>query len=397
MFNHFIAHRDENRATIDKVMQLTNDETLVNHQPHHAIVNRMEADESREVVISATAAASASAVTAPSTGDESLAELADRVAATVDTRDREARAARHSGALATLLESLNELRAESDAATVLDRAPRVLCRTRIFDRVMFSRVQLSTWLPQALYALDVDGIVITEIDGVVEKLEIPLTSPLVEAEVVRRRLPALVQDARDEPRAHQPLVERTGTTEYVVAPVVVGTTVIGLLHADTCASGRELTTEDRDLLRMFTDGVGLIYERAQLAARVERQREHVAEACEAAVQSMAVLQEGAAVELGTRAVTAAPPQTSLPSTARAWSGESRESSRVARLTAREREVLALLASGATNAQLADRLTVAESTVKSHVKHILHKLGAGNRAAAISCYLRETQSDDRRSR
>nr|HRD14111.1 helix-turn-helix transcriptional regulator [Mycobacterium sp.] len=64
---------------------------------------------------------------------------------------------------------------------------------------------------------------------------------------------------------------------------------------------------------------------------------------------------------------------------------------------REREVLALLASGATNAQLADRLTVAESTVKSHVKHILHKLGTGNRAGAIACYLRESRIDERWSR
>jgi len=47
--------------------------------------------------------------------------------------------------------------------------------------------------------------------------------------------------------------------------------------------------------------------------------------------------------------------------------------------------------------LADRLTVAESTVKSHVKHILHKLGAGNRAAAIALYLREARHDERRPR
>ena len=39
--------------------------------------------------------------------------------------------------------------------------------------------------------------------------------------------------------------------------------------------------------------------------------------------------------------------------------------------------------GATNAQIADQLVVSESTVKSHVRHILRKLGVVNRAQAVS--------------
>jgi DNA-binding NarL/FixJ family response regulator len=56
------------------------------------------------------------------------------------------------------------------------------------------------------------------------------------------------------------------------------------------------------------------------------------------------------------------------------------------LTDREGEVLRLLAVGATNAQIADQLVVAECTVKTHVRHILRKLRAVNRAQAISRYL-----------
>jgi len=49
-------------------------------------------------------------------------------------------------------------------------------------------------------------------------------------------------------------------------------------------------------------------------------------------------------------------------------------------------VLALVAIGATNQQIAEQLVVAESTVKTHVKHILRKLGVSNRAQAISQFL-----------
>ena len=45
----------------------------------------------------------------------------------------------------------------------------------------------------------------------------------------------------------------------------------------------------------------------------------------------------------------------------------------------------MLATGATNGQIAAALFVSESTVKSHVKRILHKLPAANRAEAVYRY------------
>lgn len=55
--------------------------------------------------------------------------------------------------------------------------------------------------------------------------------------------------------------------------------------------------------------------------------------------------------------------------------------RVAALTARERQVLALLASGLSNRQIARRLGLVEGTVKTHVSAVLAGLGVANRAAA----------------
>jgi len=57
------------------------------------------------------------------------------------------------------------------------------------------------------------------------------------------------------------------------------------------------------------------------------------------------------------------------------------------LTAREREVLALLVEGLSNPEIAERLSVSRSTTAGHVSNILHKLGVSNRAEAISLAIR----------
>jgi DNA-binding NarL/FixJ family response regulator len=51
------------------------------------------------------------------------------------------------------------------------------------------------------------------------------------------------------------------------------------------------------------------------------------------------------------------------------------------------DVLRALAAGKINAQIALSLFVAEGTVKSHVKHILRKLGAANRTDAVAKFHR----------
>ena len=74
--------------------------------------------------------------------------------------------------------------------------------------------------------------------------------------------------------------------------------------------------------------------------------------------------------------TAAPPSAMAPSTTGAADAG------LDALTGREREVLALIGQGKTNAEIAAELFVGEGTVKTHINHVFTKLRLRDRAAAV---------------
>jgi LuxR family maltose regulon positive regulatory protein len=68
----------------------------------------------------------------------------------------------------------------------------------------------------------------------------------------------------------------------------------------------------------------------------------------------------------------------------AGAGAAQHSNRVSDpLTARERDVIAMISQGLSNKRVARALEISPETVKSHVKHIFLKLAVGTRAEAVS--------------
>jgi NarL family two-component system response regulator LiaR len=63
-------------------------------------------------------------------------------------------------------------------------------------------------------------------------------------------------------------------------------------------------------------------------------------------------------------------------------GISPEAQKLEQLTARERDVLRLLAEGMNSARIAESLSIGSGTVRCHVEHLREKLGAPTRAAIV---------------
>jgi len=272
-------------------------------------------------------------------------------------------------------------------AELVERAPVLLCEVCEFDRAMISRVHGSTWVPAAVYvAAGAGDEVNIRLAAAIGTLEIPLTSALIETEMLRRRTSVLVDGTAAARHAFSALGALSRSRAYVAAPIVIANHVAGFFHADAYSSARMLTAADRVALQTFADLFGLLYERAATAERLLQQQQAITAALSSVASRVGELGPQVGQLVRAEAHTADRSYTQAHRT-----GDPREAGT---LTPREREILGMLATGATNGQIAAALFVSESTVKSHVKRILHKLPAANRAEAVYRY---TQLSGERSR
>lgn len=263
---------------------------------------------------------------------------------------------------------------------LLDTAATTACSLG-FDRSIISRVADSLWIPERVH-VDKDAAWAEEILQVGRRQPQQLNGSIIETEMVRRRTSILVDQVQERPGVHREIAEASMSRSYAAAPIVVHGVVAGFVHADCYYQQRNVDQLDRQLLTMFTEGLGQALTRTMVLDELDTLRQDA----ERLARRIASARDDGHVP----GVWGHEVQGSEPRQLRS-SGTVDHFLRSApvdpTLTRREVEVLRLMATGDTNARIASRLVISEGTVKSHVKHILRKLGAANRAEAVSHWLR----------
>ncbi|UTI65429.1 LuxR C-terminal-related transcriptional regulator [Paraconexibacter antarcticus] len=284
---------------------------------------------------------------------------------------------RRAGLFDRVERSLARIRDAGSSAAMVETVCREAVTACGFTRAMLSRVEHGTWFPWMTHfteRFDAEE----EFVAWARSAAMPFHVDTLEAEVVRSGRAELVCDTATDPRVERPLAAPGGTRAYVVAPITPAGRVVSLLHCDRPPGDRGLDETDRDALWVFAEGFGRAFERAVMLERLASHREHVRSAFRETEDVMLALSH-AEIEF-------------VRDESKDWDtvalvGDDRRRAAIDDLlTARERDVLALIVQGRTNRAIAEALAISVGTVKSHVKHLLRKLGAANRTQAISMYL-----------
>ncbi|MBD0860349.1 LuxR family transcriptional regulator [Gordonia sp. zg691] len=247
-----------------------------------------------------------------------------------------AQLARQRSAMTLVMHQIARIRA---ARTVDDLVESVPLETSAlgYERAMFSWVRDECWVPRSSHT--VGGPRESQAMLAAGGPPYQPVRKLHEVEVVRQRKPILVLDALSDPRVHPTIMPVTRSVTYVAAPVVVRDRVAAMIHADRNVDTGLNDEFDRDLLALFSQTVGIALEH--------------------------LLDTPATTPTSTTAVIAE----------EWWDA----------LTERERDVLRLVATGLTNADIGARLYISEETTKTHVKKLMRKMGVANRSHAGAMY------------
>lgn len=293
----------------------------------------------------------------------------ERIVRTAQVRHRD-------GIVRLVRETLADLRDIGSVDKLIAAGAESVCRLG-FDRSIVSRVENNTWMTEAIQ-VEGDSEWASEILAAGRSHPVHLVNGLPEDEARRRRKPILVTRVQEREAVHQAVAESSQSSSYVASPIMPGNRLLGFVHADRFFHRGEVTDFDAELIGVFAQGYSFALERAIIAEELHQLRE--------TVRRIGMgLQACGSEDGGLLPSPDLASASTVPSNWRPAPLLRVQQSQVGdiELTRREYDVFQLMAQGDTNHRIARRLSISEGTVKSHVKHILRKTGAANRAEAVA--------------
>jgi DNA-binding CsgD family transcriptional regulator len=263
---------------------------------------------------------------------------------------------------------------------LFDQVCQEACRAIGAGRSLLARIDAGCWIPWRQFDTTTPR---TNTSTLPDAHAQPVRTLAVESAVVTSRLPTWVAGGphQAQPGPVRKLVHRR---PFSITPIVVNDDVIGLLYATDPPAARWGPPDVAGYLQTFVATVGHLVERAVMFAHVDAQSRFLREALSAAELTIAGFDHDVdLVQLVGRQQAGPTPAGAAPWTTPRYRLDQD-------FTGRERDVMALLAQGMNNSQIAQQLAVATSTVKSHLQNMLRKAGAVNRADLIAQYYGQTR-------
>lgn len=290
---------------------------------------------------------------------------------------RESQRTAHAlGQVRAVIEDLLDAGTEEIVADI----PVRMCRDLSFGRAMISSIRSAVWVPRHLHIESDDSPENSTFLDYVDGAHIPLSHAPLETDIVRTRTSTMTERATNDKRTFKELVAVSRSDGYVAAPIVSRGRTIGILHADRPYGRSEVSAGDLTVVSALGECLSSVFERALLQERLEISAAHVDHVFGDIVSHLGDVptfphRRPATVEWS---APVGDPLTDKTAVSPSF------------LTPREREVLAHISTGATNAQIAQALVISEETVKSHLKQISKKLGTTTRSAAVARFAQLTQ-------
>jgi DNA-binding CsgD family transcriptional regulator len=300
--------------------------------------------------------------------DVSAGEVSDLVAVLSRLRDLETALAENQRVMTSNLsdvttDALGRLSQCSNSAELMAMVPAQVVRLG-FDRVLFSTVSSGRWYPKSTYSRCGTEWASSYLDENRPGYLLPSAAAHCH--------PAHVNEAtmlaHRERAFGYSLWQRSKSRDFWMVPILHQHRIVGIIHADCHLQERIPSKSEIDALRRFCHQLSVIIAHS-VAVNAQLSERNV----------------NSTPGLASVSVFGHLPAPTVPVISDTDTDTDTEAESF--LSAREVEVIALMAEGLTNAQIGRRLTITEGTVKSHVKRILRKTSSSNRAEAVAIWLK----------